>query len=598
MLNEEIARIFERMARVLAFKGGDRFRITAYERAAVSIRDLEEDLASIAERGKLEDIPGIGKDLSEMIEEYVRTHKIKRYEQERRGIPEGLIELMSIPGLGPKTLAQLHQKFHIRSLADLESCLKKAASVKLKGFGQKKIDNIKRGIDLWVASQKRMLIGVALPLAENLLSELRKIKLIEQADVAGSLRRRRETIGDLDVVIVSKHSPRALQQVVKLPVVKQVLGVGDTKATVIVEGGIQVDVRAVARESYGAALQYFTGSKQHNIHLRTLARERGLKFNEYGVFRGEKRIGGKDEAGMYALLDMPVMPPEIREDKGEIEAAMAGRLPKLIEAGDLRGDLHAHTTYSDGKATIEEMVEHAAELGYEYIALTDHSPSQRIAHGLDLDRLEQKIEEIERLRKRRKDRAPRILIGTEVDILADGKLDYPDRILARLDIVVGSLHSLLRHSKDQITNRLLEALANPHLDIVGHPTSRLIGSREPVEMDFERVLRAAVKSGAALEINGSMYRLDLNDSMARAAQEAGVLLAIGSDAHSTAQLDQIRYGVFQARRGWIEARSVINTWSWAKLSRWLGHRRSGLKKTAERKAAGVVREASGATAGR
>ncbi len=584
MLNEEIARIFERMARVLAFKDQDRFRIMAYERAAVSIRDLKEDLASIAEHGTLEDIRGIGKDLSEMIDEYVRTRKIKRYERECKGIPAGLIDLMSIPGLGPKTLAQLHQKFRIRSLDDLRNCLEKAASVKLKGFGQKKIDNIKRGIDLWVSSQKRMLIGVALPLADNLLSQIRKIKLIEHADVAGSLRRRRETIGDLDVLVVSKNGPRALQQVVELPEVKQVLGVGATKATVIIEGGIQVDVRSVARESYGAALQYFTGSKQHNIHLRTLARERGLKFNEYGVFIGEKRVGGKDEGEMYALLDMPVMPPEIREDKGEIEAARAGRLPKLIQVHDLRGDLHAHTTYSDGKSTVEEMVEHAATLGYEYIALTDHSPSQRVAHGLDLDRLEQKIEEIEQLRKKRKDRAPHILIGTEVDILADGKLDYPDKVLARLDIVVASIHSLFRQSRDEITNRLVHALANPHVDIVGHPTSRLIGSREPLAMDFERVIAAAVKSGAALEINGSMYRLDLNDSMARAAQEAGVLLAIGSDAHSTAQLDQIRYGVFQARRGWIEARSVINTWPWAKLSRWLDHRNSSLKKAAKSRA--------------
>ncbi len=581
MINEEVARIFEHMARLLAFKSKDRFRIMAYERAAVSIRDLEEDLATISEQGKLEDIPGIGKDLSEMIEEYIRTRRIKRYKQECKGIPMGLIELMSIPGLGPKTLAQLHRKFRIRGLNDLKNCLEKAASFKLKGFGQKKIDNIKRGIDLWLASQKRMLIGVALPLAENLLSELRKIKIIEHADVAGSLRRRRETIGDVDVLIISKHSPRALQQLVKLPVVKQVLGVGDTKATVIIEGGIQVDVRSVARESYGAALQYFTGSKQHNIHLRTLARQRGLKLNEYGAFRGEKRVGGKDEAEMYALMDMPVMPPEIREDKGEIEAAMAGRLPNLIEVRDLHGDLHAHTTYSDGKSTIEEMVEHAAKLGYEYIALTDHSPSQRVARGLDLDRLEQKIEEIERLRKRRRGLAPHILIGTEVDILADGKLDYPDEILARLDIVVAAIHSLFRHNKDETTGRLLDALANPQLDILAHPTSRLIGSREPLEIDFERVLDAAVKYGAALEINGSMYRLDLNDSMARAAYEAGVLLAIGSDAHSIAQLDQIRYGVFQARRGWVEARSVINTWAWTKLNRWLDRRNSSLKKAAK-----------------
>ena len=572
MLNEEIARIFERMARVLAFKGGDRFRIMAYERAAVSVRDLEEDLAAIAGRGELEEIPGIGKDLSEMIAEYVRTRKIARYERECKGIPPGLIDLMSIPGLGPKTLAQLHKKFRIQGLEDLKRCLEKVSAAKLKGFGQKKIDNIRRGIDLWLASQSRMLLGVALPLAENLLAQLRKIKSIDRADVAGSLRRRRETIGDLDVLIASEDSRIALQHVVKLPMVKQVLGVGHTKATVIIEGGIQVDIRAVECDSFGAALQYFTGSKQHNIHLRTIAQKRGLKLNEYGAFRGSKRVAGKEEEELYALLDMPVMPPEIREDHGEIEAAIAGRVPKLIELRDLKGDLHCHTTYSDGKSTLEEMVEHAAELGYEYIALTDHSPSQRVARGLDLDRLNEKIEHVERLRKRRKDRPPHVLMGTEVDILADGKLDYPDEVLARMDIVVAAIHSLLRHSKDEMTGRILDALANPQVDILAHPTSRLIGSREPLEMDFERVLRAALKGGAALEINGSMYRLDLNDSMARAAQDAGVLLSIGSDAHSTAQLDQIRYGVFQARRGWIEARSVINTWPLAKLTRWLARK--------------------------
>jgi DNA polymerase (family 10) len=573
MLNEEIARIFERMARVLAFRGKDRFRIMAYERAAISIRDLQEDLATIADQGKLEEIPGIGKDLSEMIQEYVHTGKIKRYEQECKGISPGLIDLMSIPGLGPKTLAFLHKRFRVNSLEDLKASLDQAAMVKLRGFGQKKIDNIRRGIELWLASQRGMLIGIALPLAENLLSELRKIKLIERAEVAGSLRRRKEIIGDLDIVIISRDSAEALRQAVALPLVKQVLGIGDTRATVIIEGGIQVDIRAVAEASYGAALQYFTGSKQHNIHLRTLARERGLKFNEYGVFRGNKRVAGKDEAEVYACVDMPVMPPELREDRGEIEAAIEGKLPKLIELKDLRGDLHAHTTYSDGKSTLEEMVEHAGELGYEYIALTDHSPSQRIARGLDLDRLGKKVSEIEQLRKRRRDRLPHILMGAEVDILASGKLDYPDDILARLDVVIAAIHSLFRQKQDEITGRVLEALANPHVDILAHPTSRLIGSREPLELDFERVIAAALKTGTALEINGSMYRLDLNDSMARAAQQAGVRLAIGSDAHSTTQLGEIRYGVFQARRGWIEARSVVNTWPLTKLKQWLDRRK-------------------------
>jgi len=569
MLNEEIARIFERMAHVLAFKNQDRFRIMAYERAAVSIRDLKEDLAAIAAAGKLQEVPGIGKDLSEMIEEYIASQEIKRYTRECKGIPDELIDLMSIPGLGPKTLALLHKKLGITSFEDLKKCLRTEAVLKLKGFGKKKIDNIQRGIDLWVASQKRMLISVALPLAENLLAEIRKVGGVERADIAGSLRRRRETIGDVDVLVTSKDSPKALQQITALPMVKQVLALGDTKATVIIEGGIQVDVRSVARQSYGAALQYFTGSKQHNIRLRTLGRKQGLKFNEYGVFRGEKRIGGVDEADIYESLKIPMMPPELREDRGEIEVAMNGKLPKLIEVADLRGDLHAHSTWSDGKSTIEEMVERAEELGYEYIALSDHSPSERVARGLDRARLEKKIEEIEALRRKRKDRLPHILIGSEVDILGDGKLDYPDDILSRLDVLVAAIHSGFRQDKDRITGRLLDAIAHPYVDVIAHPSSRLIGTREALEMDFERVIEAAVKAGVALEVNGSMYRLDLNDVMARAARDAGALLAIGSDAHSTAQLEWIRYGVFQARRGWVEARVVVNTWNWTKLSRWL-----------------------------
>jgi len=569
MLNEEVARIFENMARVLAFKGKDRFRIMAYERAAVSLRDLDDDLGQIAEAGKLREIPGIGHDLAEMIEEYVKTRAIHRYEQECRGIPEGLIELMAIPGIGPKTLALFHKRCRVNDFKSLKQAIDKGTLARLPGFREKKIENIQRGIELWLSSQKRMLLGVALPLADNLLEKLRKIPLVDRADVAGSIRRRRETIGDMDVLIISRDSPRALKEAVKIPIVKQVLALGDTRATVIIEGGIQVDIRAVAEESYGAALQYFTGSKQHNLHLRLLGRERGLKINEYGVFRGNKRLGGKDEEEVYSLLKMPLIAPELREDRGEIEAAMEGRVPELVELASLKGDLHTHTTYSDGKATLEEMVEHAAELGYEYIAITDHSPSERIARGLELDRLEQKLEEIERLRKKRASRKPYILSGAEVDILPDGKLDYSDEILQRLDVVVAAVHSAFRQSKDRMTGRLLDALSNPHVDILGHPGGRQIGSREPVEFDLARVIDGALKAGAALEINGSMYRLDLTDIHAKAAQEAGTLLAIGSDAHSTAQMDQIRYGVYQARRGWIEARSVVNTWPLPKLTRWL-----------------------------
>ena len=499
MVNEEVARIFERMARVLAFKSEDRFRVMAYERAAVSIRDLKEDLSSVAQAGKLEEIPGIGKDLSEMIAEYVTTGKIARYNKECRGIQPGLIDLMTVPGLGPKTLALLHQKLHINSLADLKRCLSGEAIRKIKGFGSKKVENIRRGLDLREASQKRMLIAVALPMAENFLDLIRKIEPIERAEIAGSLRRRRETIGDLDVLIQSKDAAEALREITRLPIVREVLGVGDTKATVIVEGGIQVDVRAVPAESFGAALQYFTGSKQHNIHLRTLAQKAGLKINEYGVFRGERRLGGKDESDVYRLMKMPVMPPEMREDRGEIEAALAGGLPDVMELENLRGDLHAHTVWSDGKSTSEEMVEQAARLGYEYIALTDHSPSERIARGLDRDRLEKKIDEIERLRARRGSRKPHILIGAEVDILADGGLDYPDEILARLDIVVAAIHTAFRQTREQITGRLVAAAGNPYVDVLGHPTGRLIGSREPLEIDLERVVEVAREKQVALE---------------------------------------------------------------------------------------------------
>jgi DNA polymerase (family 10) len=573
MVNEEIAEIFDRMARVLAFKGKDRFRALAYDRAASSLRGLEQDLTEMARAKKLEEIPGIGHDLSGMIEEYIKTGHIRRCEQEIGSIPAELTEMLDIPGLGPKTLALLHKKYRIKSFADLRRLIDSGALAKRRGFGPKKIESLRRGIALWQSSKQRLLLGRALPLAERLLADVRQIPLVERADLAGSIRRRCETIGDIDLLVMSRDSAQALRDLVKLPAVRQVIARGETRATVIIEGGVQVDIRAVPAASYGAALQYFIGSKQHSVRLRTLAQDRGLKLNEYGVFRGEKRLGGRDEKEVYRSLGMDVMPPEMREDRGEIEAALEGRLPKLVEIDDLRGDLHTHTTYSDGQSTVAEMVEAAARLGYEYIALTDHSRSARIARGLDLDRLEAKIEEVEKVRQKRGRRKPHILLGAEVDILADGKLDYPDEVLAQLDVVVASLHGAFRQSKERMTGRLLEAIANPYVHIIGHPTTRLIGRREPVTFDFERIIRAAAEAGVALEVNAQPDRLDLPDTMARAAYEAGALLAIDSDAHSAAQLGQIRYGVFQARRGWVEARAVVNTWPWTRFSRWLRRRR-------------------------
>jgi DNA polymerase (family 10) len=574
MVNQEIAEIFDHMSRVLAFKGKNRFRALAYERAAGSLRGLDQDVTGLAREKKLEEIPGVGHDLSEMIEEYISTGHIRRCEREMRAVPDELIEMMDIPGLGPKTLALLHEKFRIKNVDDLRRLIEKGSLRKLRGFGDKKIENLRRGIELYQSSKQRRRLGMVLPLAEKLLDEARKIESVERADLAGSIRRGQETIGDIDLLISSRNAEGALREFVKLPAIKRVTALGETRASVIIEGNLQVDVRAVPKESYGSALQYFTGSKQHSVHLRTLAQRRGLKINEYGVFRGDKRIGGEKEEDTYRALDMKMPPPELREDRGEIEAAAEGRLPKLIEESDLRGDLHAHTTWSDGRSNLEEMVEAAAERGLEYIAITDHSPSSRIANGLDLDRLERKIEEVEALRKKRGRRKPRILMGAEVDILPDGRLDYPDDVLAMLDVVVASVLGAFRQSRDRMTGRLLDAIANPYTHVIGHPTTRLLGSREPVEFDFERVAKTAAEAGVALEVSGSPSRLDLNDVMARAAHEAGALLAIDSDAHSAAQLEQIRYGVLQARRGWVEARSVVNAWPWPKFSRWLRHRRA------------------------
>jgi DNA polymerase (family X) len=575
MINQEIAEIFDRMARALSFKGKDRFRALAYERAAGSLRGVEQDLTALAREEKLQDIPGIGRDLSEMIKEYIETGRIRRCEQELRDLPDELLEMMNIPGLGPKTLALLDKKFHIKNVDDLKRLIENGSLRKLRGFGAKKIENLRQGIELYQASRQRRRLGVVLPLAEKFLDEVRQIKLVERADLAGSIRRRSETIGDIDLLIASSDGEEALREFVKLPSIKRVTALGGTRAAVIIGGDLQADVRAIAKESYGAALHYFTGSKQHSVHLRTMARERGLKINEYGVFRGDERIGGEEEEDIYRALGMKMMPPELREDRGEIEAALEDHLPKLIAEDNLRGDLHMHTTWSDGSAGIEEMVETAARLGREYIALTDHSQSARIAHGLELDRLERKIEEVEALRKKRGRRKPHVLMGAEVDILADGKLDYPDEVLARLDVVVASLHGSFRQSRERMTGRLLDAIANPYVHIIGHPTTRLIGNREPVDFDFERIVEAAAEAGVALEVNGAPNRLDLDDIMSRAACDAGALLAIDSDAHSTAQLEQTRYGVFQARRGWIEARLVVNAWPWSRFNRWLQRRRAG-----------------------
>ena len=605
----EIARLFEKTSRALALRGQDRFRVLAYEKAARSLRDLEQDLQALAQAGELDTIPGIGKDLAGKIEEGLRTGHIRQCERECRALPDSLLALFEIRNLGPKTIALLHRRYQVNGVDDLKRLLASGRLAEAAGFGEKKLEQLREALASWTAGHGRMLLGEALPLAEAFLQQVRTVAGVERSEVAGSIRRGQETVGDVDVLVAARQAGATLRRVAELPAVTRVLAVGPTRASLLL-GELQVDVRAVKPESFGAALQYFTGSKPHNTRLRALARQRGLKINEYGVFggystpdsgrslrslsaaasvpdrgrplgsgrlqaaaTGTRRLGGAREEDVYRALGMPLIPPELREDRGEIEAALAGALPRLISIEDVHGDLHAHTTYSDGRADCEAMVAAAALLGYEYLALTDHSPGQRIAHGLDTGRLRQKRKEIAALQARRGTTAPRILLGAEVDILPDGRLDYPDEVLASMDVVIAAVHDHFLQPASQMTARLLAAIANPHVQVLAHPTARLIGSRPPVEFDFDRVARAAQAAGVALEMDGSPWRLDLNDQLARRARELGVTLAIASDAHSTAQLAYLRLGVMQARRAWVAAAAVVNTWPWEKLQTWLDHRR-------------------------
>ena len=570
--NEDIAHIFEKMSRVLSLKGENRFRIIAYENAARSIRELDEELPKIAAQGKLEAISGIGKDLAGKIEEALRTGRIRECDRECDKVPDSLLALFDIRGMGPKTIALLHKKYRVNTVDDLAGVLNSGKLARVHGFGEKKIAALREALVSWTTSQQRMLLGLVLPRAEELLGKIRKLRLVDRAELAGSLRRGRETIGDVDLLVTSTDSPKVLQEISRLPEVTRILAVGPTRATLMLDTA-QVDVRAVAPESFGAALQYFTGSKKHNTHVRAIARQHGLKVNEYGVFRGVRRLAGEEEEDVYRLVGMPLIAPELREDRGEVEAALKGALPRLVTLSEIRGELHAHTTYSDGHSTMAEMAERAAAMDYEYMALTDHSPSQRVARGLDTIRLKKKIKELEKLHAERGNRRPQLLLGAEVDILPDGKLDYPDDVLSLFDVVVAAVHGNFNQSHKQMTERLLRAIDNPYVNVIAHPTARLIGKRDPIEYDFDRVVSAAKQAGVALEIDGSPWRLDLNDILARSVAEAGAVLSITADAHSAAQLAYLRFGVLQARRAWVGPASIVNTWPLKQLHGWLFARR-------------------------
>jgi len=566
MKNKELADLFEKMADILEFKGENPFKISAYRKASRIIGDLTQDIEEISEQGELKNIPGIGEGMAQKIVEYLKTGKISKFEEVRKGVSDELIAVMDIPGMGPKTLSMLHKEKGISNLSQLEKALEDGSLMGLFGIGEKKIENIKRGILLLKQSRGRMNLGVAFPVAKRIVEALRQKTGSKKIEWAGSLRRMKENIGDIDILATGPDKEKIVQAFTHLAEVKEVLASGETKASVIVEGGTQIDLRVVEEDSYGAALQYFTGSKGHNIHLRGIAKAKGIKINEYGVFKGAKRIGGKEESDVYRVLGMDWIDPELREDRGEIEAAQKGRLPKLIQESEIKGDLHVHSQWSDGISSIGEIAKAAQKRGYQYVAICDHSKSLKIAHGLDESRLTKQIEEIDRINDKTK--GFQILKGTEVDILTDGKLDLPEKILEKLDIVVGAIHSGFKQDKGKMTKRIVRALENPHMHILAHPSGRLLGARDPYEVEIEELMGAAKKYGKALEINAYFERLDLDDIHCRKAKEMGIRVGIGTDSHHLEQMWMISLGVAVARRGWLETKDVLNTLSLKEILKW------------------------------
>jgi len=570
--NEEVALLLEHIAELLMIKNENPYRIRAYTVAAQNIRDLDVDIEELARQGRLDDIPGVGKAIAEKIEEYLRTGKLEYYEQLKREVPLQAVELLEVPGIGPARAHMLYQQLGITTVQQLLEAAQQHQLCKLPGFGEKLEERIAREAARLTQRTKRLLLGVALPVAETVVAALREVPAVRAIDPAGSLRRMKETIGDIDILVASDQPQAVVEAFTHLPIVKEVLAVGPTRPSILTREDLQVDLRVVQPEQYGSALLYFTGSKEHNIALRSLVQERGWKLSEYGLYdeRGHL-IASRTEHEIYATLGMDWIPPELRENRGEIQAALEHRLPRLVELTEIRGDLHAHTDWSDGHDSLERMAQAAKARGYEYIVISDHSPSLTVAKGLTPERLREQRRIIDELNERL---APfRILQGAEVNIHPDGSLDYPDEVLAELDLVIVSVHSAFDLPAARMTERIIRALANPHVDLLGHPTGRLLNSRLPYEIDLDAVLAAAAEYGVAIEVNGQPDRLDLPDIWVQRAIQRGIVIACTSDAHSTRQLDNMRWSVATARRGWAEPRHVLNTRSLPALLEWLAQHR-------------------------
>ncbi len=564
MKNQQIANIFNEIADLLELKGENVFRIRAYRRAAQNMDGLSKDVTALS-REELEAIPGIGKDLAAKIHEFLETGKVSKHEALKKEIPGGVLELLRIPGLGPKKTKLLYDKLHVKGVDDLEAAIRMGKLAGLPGIQKKTEENILRGIELIKRGSERKPLGRVLPLAEDIVRRMKDTAPVDRIELAGSIRRWKETVKDIDILTTSKEPEKVMEAFVGLPHAGRVLMQGPTKSSIVTDDGIQVDLRVVEERSFGAALAYFTGSKQHNIKLREMAVRAGLKINEYGVFKepGDVQIGGKKEEDVYKALDLPFIPPELREDTGEIDAALEGRLPKLVTLEDIKGDLHVHTNWSDGSHDLEEIIEAARQKGYRYIAITDHTKGLGVAHGLDEKRLAEEIRLIDETNKRHA--GFKILKGTEIDIRVDGRLDLSDEALGGLDLVVASIHSGFGQSKEQMTKRILTALRNTCVSVFAHPTGRLIGVRDAYAVDMEAVLREAARQGVAMEINAQPMRLDLNDLHIKMAKQFGVQLMISTDMHVTSQFDYMTYGVSLARRGWVEKKDLLNALEYEEL---------------------------------
>ena len=563
MRNKEVAEKFYELAEVAELAGDNPFKIKAYLEAAPVIENLTLPIEDLAQQNKLTEVKGIGKSIAEKIIEYLNTGKITKLEELKKVVPEGLLELEKVPGLGAKRVKVLYEKLGISNLSELEEAAKAHKIRELDGFGEKTEQNILEGIkSLRDKRENRFMIGVALPIAESIVSTLKSNVPIEKYMICGSLRRMKDTIGDIDILVISKEPNKVMDFFVGLPNVKEVLAKGDTKSSIITKEDIQVDLRVVEMGSFGAAVQYFTGSKSHNVHLRELAIKKNLKLNEYGIFdlSSDKKIGGEKEEEIYSILNMDFIPPEMREDTGEIELAFEHRLPDLVGYDDIKGDIHMHTKYSDGAHTIEQMARKAMSLGYEYIVVTEHAKSLAVAGGLNIDEFLEEKKEIEELNKKL---APfKIFLGVELNILSDGTVDFSEKDLDIFDICLAGIHTGLGQSEEMITNRIKSVLRIPKVKIITHPTGRIINGRAEYNVNIDEIFSEAKKYGKMFEINAAFERLDLNDVNARkAVYEYGLKIAIGTDAHSVESMDNMRFGIGVARRAWLRKTDIINTMS-------------------------------------